>query len=73
MSLTDASIIASGGVASLDDVLAVRRIGCAGAIVGRALYDGTLDLRTILAAVSDGAAGGEARDVATGAPGQRRA
>jgi phosphoribosylformimino-5-aminoimidazole carboxamide ribotide isomerase len=48
---TRASIIASGGIASIDDLRAVRAIGCAGAIVGRALYDGTLDLRTVLAAV----------------------
>lgn len=47
---TDAAIIASGGIASLDDLRAVRRIGCVGAIVGRALYDGTLDLGTVLAA-----------------------
>lgn len=45
---TNASIIASGGIASLDDVRAVRRIGCSGAIIGRALYDGTLDLEAIL-------------------------
>jgi phosphoribosylformimino-5-aminoimidazole carboxamide ribotide isomerase len=49
---TDASIIASGGIASVDDLRAVRRIGCAGAIVGRALYDGTLDLRTVLETVA---------------------
>ena len=47
---TDAAIIASGGIASLADLRAVRRIGCAGAIVGRALYDGTLDLGSVLAA-----------------------
>lgn len=37
-------VIASGGVSSVEDVRAVRRIGCAGAIVGRALYEGRLDL-----------------------------
>jgi phosphoribosylformimino-5-aminoimidazole carboxamide ribotide isomerase len=37
-------IIASGGVSSLGDLRAVRGIGCAGAIVGRALYEGRLDL-----------------------------
>lgn len=46
---TDGAIIASGGIASLDDLRAVRRIGCGGAIVGRALYEGTLDLGTVLA------------------------
>jgi len=45
-------IIASGGVASVEDIEAVRRLGCAGAIVGRALYDGSLDLRAAIAAAS---------------------
>ena len=38
------SIISSGGIATLDDLRAVRNIGCAGAIVGRALYEGQLDI-----------------------------
>jgi phosphoribosylformimino-5-aminoimidazole carboxamide ribotide isomerase len=42
------SIIASAGIASLDDLCAVRDVGCSGAIVGRALYDGTLDLGAAL-------------------------
>ena len=42
------AIIASGGIASIDDVIATRAIGCQGAIVGRALYDGTLDIGSVL-------------------------
>jgi phosphoribosylformimino-5-aminoimidazole carboxamide ribotide isomerase len=42
-------IIASGGVASIQDVLATRSAGCAGAIVGRALYEGRIDLRELVA------------------------
>ncbi len=38
------SIIASAGIASVADLVAVRAVGCAGAIVGRALYDGRLTL-----------------------------
>lgn len=38
------SIIASGGIASVDDLRSVRALGCTGAIVGRALYEGRLDL-----------------------------
>ena len=41
-------IIASGGIATADDVAEVRSIGCAGAIIGRALYDGRLRLADIL-------------------------
>lgn len=37
-------VIAAGGVSSVSDVRALRGIGCTGAIVGRALYEGRLDL-----------------------------
>lgn len=37
-------IVASGGVATLDDVRALRETGAQGVIIGRALYDGTMDL-----------------------------
>lgn len=37
-------VIASAGISSLEDLAAVRAFGCAGAIVGRALYEGRLDL-----------------------------
>lgn len=47
----DAGVIASGGVASLDDLQAARAVGASGAIVGRALYDGRIDLAEALAAV----------------------
>jgi phosphoribosylformimino-5-aminoimidazole carboxamide ribotide isomerase len=39
------SVIASAGITSLDHLRAIRDLGCAGAIVGRALYDGSLALR----------------------------
>ena len=42
-------VIASGGVAALDELTALKAAGVAGAIVGRALYDGTIDLRDALA------------------------
>lgn len=43
-------IIASGGVASVEDIRAVRRIGCGGAILGRALYEGRLDVASAIGA-----------------------
>jgi phosphoribosylformimino-5-aminoimidazole carboxamide ribotide isomerase len=46
-------VIASGGISSLDDLRAVREIRCAGAIVGRALYDGTLNLVDALEMTAD--------------------
>ncbi len=47
------SIIASGGISTLDDLRAVRRIGCAGAIVGRAIYEGTIDLAEAITALGE--------------------
>ncbi len=40
-------VIASGGISSLDDIRALQRVadeGIMGAIIGRALYEGTVDL-----------------------------
>lgn len=42
---TDVPVIASGGVGSLEDITACLGIGCAGVIVGRAWYEGRLDIR----------------------------
>jgi phosphoribosylformimino-5-aminoimidazole carboxamide ribotide isomerase len=45
-------VIASGGVASLSDLIALRDTGIiAGAISGRALYDGAIDLAVALRAL----------------------
>jgi len=47
-------VIASGGVAAMADLLALRDTGViAGAISGRALYDGTIDLETALRALRE--------------------
>ena len=45
----DADVIASGGIASLDDIKAAANVGATGAIIGRALYDGRVDLAEALA------------------------
>ena len=42
------AIIASGGITTLDDLRELRARGCAGAILGRALYEGRLDLAAAL-------------------------
>ena len=47
-----AQIIASGGVATLNDVDAIRRTGAAGVIIGAALYRGTVQLPEVLAIAS---------------------
>ena len=48
-----APVIASGGVGTLDDLRRLRDAGAAGAIVGRALYTGALDLSAAIAEVQD--------------------
>lgn len=45
-----ARVVASGGVAKLDDIRAVRDAGLAGVIVGRAIYEGKFTLPEALAA-----------------------
>lgn len=47
-------VIASGGVSRIDDLLALKSTGViAGAISGRALYDGAIDLATALAVLGN--------------------
>ncbi|HEY8559647.1 MAG TPA: 1-(5-phosphoribosyl)-5-[(5-phosphoribosylamino)methylideneamino]imidazole-4-carboxamide isomerase [Pyrinomonadaceae bacterium] len=40
-------LIASGGVSVLDDIAALERIGCAGVIVGKAIYEGKINLEEL--------------------------
>ena len=44
----DLPVIASGGITTADDVARVAALGVAGCIIGRALYDGTLNLKDAL-------------------------
>jgi phosphoribosylformimino-5-aminoimidazole carboxamide ribotide isomerase len=45
-------VIASGGVSTLDDIRRLASLCLAGCIVGRALYEGQLDLAVVLAAAT---------------------
>ncbi len=45
---TGLEVIAAGGVSSLPELFQARALGLAGAVVGRALYEGQIDLRTAL-------------------------
>ncbi|MHC4295324.1 MAG: 1-(5-phosphoribosyl)-5-[(5-phosphoribosylamino)methylideneamino]imidazole-4-carboxamide isomerase [Planctomycetota bacterium] len=49
VSATDVPIIASGGVSSIEDIRRCRRIGCQGVIIGRAYYEGKIDLAEAIA------------------------
>jgi phosphoribosylformimino-5-aminoimidazole carboxamide ribotide isomerase len=45
-------VIASGGVTTLDDVRRLARLAISGCIIGRALYEGKIDLREAITAGS---------------------
>jgi len=45
-------VIASGGISSLNHLKMLAQLGVEGAIVGKALYTGDIDLKQALAAVS---------------------
>ncbi len=47
------SILAAGGTSTLSDIRALRETGLAGAVLGRALYDGKLDLARAFAEASE--------------------
>ena len=51
--VTDGVLLAAGGFAALEHVAAARDAGCDGAVVGRALYDGSLNLREALSLARD--------------------
>ena len=48
---TEMEIIGSGGVSSLQDISALRQAGCAGAILGRALYENAFTMEEALECV----------------------
>jgi phosphoribosylformimino-5-aminoimidazole carboxamide ribotide isomerase len=44
---TDIHFIASGGIRSLDDIYQLEDLGCKGAIVGKAIYEGLITLKDL--------------------------
>ena len=49
---TRAPVIAAGGIASLNHLKMLKKLGAEGAIVGKALYTGDIDLKRAIAAIS---------------------
>ena len=41
------NLIASGGVSSIQDLINLKEIGCEGAIVGKAIYEGNVTLKEL--------------------------
>lgn len=52
-SAVDVPVVASGGVTTLEDVRRLAGAGLAGCIIGRALYEGTIDLAAAIEAAND--------------------
>lgn len=44
---TKVQLIASGGIASLQDLQDLKQLGCSGAIIGKALYEGYISLENL--------------------------
>jgi phosphoribosylformimino-5-aminoimidazole carboxamide ribotide isomerase len=47
-------LIASGGVTSINEIEALKAIGCAGVIIGKALYEGRIKLGDLKKFLADG-------------------
>lgn len=47
LATTDVKLIASGGVSSIDDLINVKELGCEGAILGKAIYEGHILLKDL--------------------------
>ena len=43
----DVNLIASGGVSNMNDLLLLKEMGCEGAILGKAIYEGNISLKEL--------------------------
>jgi len=50
---TNVEIIAAGGIGSLNDLVALNRVGVEGAVIGKALYEGRFTLKQALKTVGE--------------------
>ena len=46
---TEINLIASGGITTIEDVQQLKIIGCEGAVIGKAIYEGTINLKELAA------------------------
>lgn len=44
---SNVNLIASGGVSSIDDLMIAKQIGCEGAIIGKAIYEGKISMKEL--------------------------
>lgn len=45
MEATSLKLIVAGGISSMEDIRVLKKLGVAGAITGKAIYEGTIDLK----------------------------
>ena len=53
LSKSNINLIASGGVTSIEDVKQMKQIGCEGAIIGKAIYEGKISLNELKIFISE--------------------
>ena len=46
-------LIASGGISNIEDVQKMKKIGCAGTIIGKAIYEGRISLEDLRSTILD--------------------
>lgn len=44
---TDIHLIASGGISCMEDIYEMKKIGCSGTIIGKAIYEGKISLKEL--------------------------
>jgi len=47
LQITTIKLVASGGISSINDLVKLKEIGCEGAIIGKAIYEGKITLKDI--------------------------
>lgn len=48
LKVSKVNLIASGGITTIDDVFKLKELGCEGAIIGKAIYENTINLKELL-------------------------
>jgi len=44
---TSIQLVASGGISSMEDIYKMKEIGCSGTIIGKAIYEGKIELKEL--------------------------
>jgi len=47
LSAVKINLVASGGIATIDDILQMQQLGCEGVIIGKAIYEGSITLKQL--------------------------